>query len=76
MGGRCRQAVRRVATAAQAVRVADAPGRAGTSLPLLLLVLLCLLPSIARPATGTAEAPAERSVSIAPADIAARADAE
>ena len=43
----------------------------------LLLALLGLLPVTARPATaGAAQAPAERSLEIAPADIPSRADAE
>ncbi len=42
----------------------------------LLLALLGMLPTTARPATAGAEAPAERSLAIAPADIPSRADAE
>jgi len=42
----------------------------------LLLALLGLLPGAAQPTAAAADAPAERSLAIAPADIPARADAE
>ncbi len=54
--------------------VAAAPGRIGAGVLLLLLLLLGQLPATAQPAA--AEASAERSLAIAPADIASRADAE
>jgi len=53
-----------------------AASRLGAVVLYLLLALLGLLPTTARSATAGAEAAAERSLAIAPADIASRADAE
>ncbi len=53
-----------------------AASRLGAAVLLLLVALLCLLPATARPATTSAEAPAERALAIAPADIPSRADAD